>query len=100
MVQSPELVSIHNIRPDTGRIFAHRERHYVTLREEGPQAERDAAEAQEYTRGESSAGNVTIVSARIVRGSLRKKASRSAISRDLKTQIGQKPFRSRTIEPS
>lgn len=64
MVQSPELASIHNIRPDTGRIFTHRERYYVILREEGPQAEGGAAEAQEYTRGEPSAGNVTIVSAR------------------------------------
>lgn len=58
VVQSSELASIHNIRLDTGRIFAHRECHYVLLREESAQAEGDAVEAQKHTRRESSAGNV------------------------------------------
>lgn len=98
MVQSPELASVHNIRPGTGRVSAHRERHYAVLREKGPQPERGAAEAQEYTRGESVVGNVTIISAKIARVRILKKA----ISPDLKSTFPDKSdrssFRSRIIE--
>jgi len=52
VVQSSELVSIHNIRLNASCIFTYRERYHDILCKEDPQAERDAVEAQKHTRGE------------------------------------------------
>lgn len=108
VVQSSKLVSIHNIRLDTGRISAHRKRYYVTLREVGPQAERDAVEAQKHTWRKSSAGNITIRCARIVYEKCLPYVTKpekgrepcSVISSDLKTLLRTGVFRSWTIEIS
>lgn len=55
MVQSTELVPIHNIWLDTSRLSVHRKRHYDQLREKVLEAER-VAEGQKHTREQSFAG--------------------------------------------
>lgn len=56
MVQSTELVPIHNIWLDTSRLSVHRKRYYDQFREKVLEAEKDVAEGQKHTREQSFAG--------------------------------------------